>query len=92
MEPGDSFGIVDISWAIEQLINHETKDIESPDPGMLEQMLQYRLWQWDFTSIRLRRRFSIQVVEEQCAEYQYLSLPKLLKLRSEFPEVFSDIF
>lgn len=62
------------------------------DDEMMELRFQQKLWFWDFTGQRSYRSFSLQVVKETSAEYYYLSLMQLKTLRSEFPELYRDLF
>ena len=94
IEPGDCFGTVDMTMNIEKILEYENAQnrFMRLDDEMMELRFQQKLWFWDFTGQRSYRNFSIQVVKEASAEYYYLSLMQLNTLRSEFPELYRDLF
>ena len=94
VEPGDTFGIVDLTYEIQRNVTEELLEVIQPpfETKFLDQCFEERLWDWDLTNKRLYRYFSVQVIEDPHCEFQYLSLFQLKALRNDFPEVFKDLF
>ena len=65
VQPGDTFGVVDISHNLKDFVKQKMGQLSSDDTSL---QVTEALWNWDLTSPRQFRRFSVKVIDEAACE------------------------